>query len=133
MAVVPDGTPPVVIDDPVTEYFPSARPGSCAPHVRLRRGDEQISTIDLFGLHFVLLAGCDGDAWQRAAQGIGTSWPSQIAFTVGKDGDLGDPEGKWNRAYGVDTEGAVLVRPDGHVAWRNRSGASNPLEISFDP
>src|SRR6202023_1353199 len=51
-AVVPDGTPPVAVDDPVTDYVPSARPGSRAPQVRLTRGDEQISTIDLFGPHF---------------------------------------------------------------------------------
>jgi putative polyketide hydroxylase len=129
MAIVPDGTPAVAIDDPVTEYVPSARPGSRAPHVWLKRGNLQISTIDLFGPHFVLLAGSDGDAWRRAAQAIGPSWPPLFVFTVGKDGDLGDPDGTWHEAYGVDTDGAVLVRPDGHVAWRSRSGASNPLEV----
>jgi putative polyketide hydroxylase len=129
MAVVPDGTPAVAIDDPVTEYVPSARPGSRAPHVWLKRGNLQISTIDLFGPHFVLLAGTDGDAWRRAAQAIGPSWPPLFVFTVGKDGDLGDPDDIWHEAYGVDTDGAVLVRPDGHVAWRSRSGASNPLEV----
>jgi putative polyketide hydroxylase len=129
MAVVPDDTPPFVVDDPVTEYVPSARPGSRAPHVWLKRGNDQISTIDLFGPHFVLLAGPDGQAWRRAAQGIDPSWPPLFVFTVGKDGDLGDPDGNWHEAYGVDTDGAVLVRPDGHVAWRSRSGASNPLEV----
>ena len=126
-AVVPDGTPAAAIDDPVTEYVPSARPGSRAPHVWLTRDDQQISTIDLFGPHFVLLAGPDGDAWRRAAQAIGPSWPPLTVFTVGPDGDLGDPDGTWLEAYGVDTDGAVLVRPDGHVAWRSRSGASDPL------
>jgi 2-polyprenyl-6-methoxyphenol hydroxylase-like FAD-dependent oxidoreductase len=129
IAVLPDGTPRVVVDDPVTEYVPSGRPGSRAPHVWLTRGNEQISTIDLFGPHFVLLAGADGDAWRRAAQGIGPSWPPLLAFTVGKDRDLGDPDGNWHQAYGVDTDGAVLVRPDGHVAWRSRTSASNPLEV----
>jgi len=129
MAVVPDGTPAVAIDDPVTDYVPSARPGSRAPHVWLNRGDQQISTIDLFGPHFVLLAGRDGDAWRRAAQAIGPSWPPLTVFTVGTDGDLGDLDGKWHEAYGVDTNGAVLVRPDGHVAWRSRSGASNPQAV----
>jgi putative polyketide hydroxylase len=125
-AVVPDDTPAVVVDDPVTDYVPSARPGSRAPHVWLTRGDEQISTIDLFGPHFVLLAGRDGEAWRRAAQAIGPSQPPLLAFRVGADGDLGDPDGNWHAAYGVDSDGAVLVRPDGHVAWRSRSGASNP-------
>jgi putative polyketide hydroxylase len=129
IAVVPDGAPPLVVDDPVTDYVPSAQPGSRAPHVWLTRGNEQISTIDLFGPHFVLLAGSDGDTWRRAAQAIGPSWPPLVAFTIGKDGDLGDPEGNWHHAYGVDTHGAVLVRPDGHVAWRSHSGASNPSEV----
>ena len=75
-AVVPDGTPPAAVDDPVTEYVPSARPGGRAPHVWLQRGNEQISTIDLFGPHFVLLAGSDGDAWRQGRRRVsGTSWP----------------------------------------------------------
>jgi 2-polyprenyl-6-methoxyphenol hydroxylase-like FAD-dependent oxidoreductase len=129
MAVVPDGTSPVAVDDPVTDYVPSARPGSRAPHVWLKRGNEQISTIDLFGPYFVLLAGRDGDAWRRAAQGIATSWPPLMAFTIGNDGDLADPDGNWHDAYGVATDGAVLVRPDGHVAWRSRTSASNPTQV----
>ena len=129
IAVVPDGTPPVVVDDPVTDYVPSARPGSRAPHVWLTRGSGQISTIDLFGPHFVLLAGRDGDAWRRAALAIGPSRPPLVAFTVGRDEDLGDPDGHWHRAYGVDTDGAVLVRPDGHVAWRSRGSASCPPDV----
>ena len=116
----------MAVEDPVTEYVPSARPGSRAPHVWLKRGDEQISTIDLFGPHFTLLAGCDGGAWRRAAQAIGPSWPPLVAYTVGSDGDVGDPDGNWHGTYGVDTDGAVLVRPDGHVAWRSRSGVSSP-------
>ena len=127
-AVLPDGTPKAVLDDPVTEYVPSARPGGRAPHVRLMRGNEQISTIDLFGPHFVLLAGRDGDAWRQAAQAIGTSWPPLLAFTIGASGDLGDPDGNWHEVYGVEADGAVLVRPDGYVAWRSRSGAPQPLE-----
>jgi putative polyketide hydroxylase len=126
-AVVPDGTPPISVDDPVTEYVPSARPGGRAPHVRLMRGTEQISTIDLFGPHFVLLTGRDG--WRQAAQVLGASWPPLKAFTVGKDGDLGDPDANWHEAYGIEPDGAVLVRPDGYVAWRSRSGTSSPMEV----
>ena len=127
-AVLPDGTPKAVLDDPVTEYVPSARPGGRAPHVRLMRGNEQISTIDLFGPHFVLLAGRDGDAWRQAAHGLTPSWPPLNVFTVGKDEELCDPDGNWHDIYGVDPDGAVLVRPDGYVAWRSRSGAPQPLE-----
>jgi putative polyketide hydroxylase len=129
MAVMSDGTPPVEVVDPVTEYVPSARPGSRAPHVWLRRGGEQLSTVDLFGPHFVLLAGRDGGAWRQAAHQIGPSWPPLIDFAIGKEGDLIDPDGNWHEAYGVETDGAVLVRPDGYVAWRSRSGTPEPAEV----
>jgi putative polyketide hydroxylase len=128
-AVVPDGTPRVAVDDPVTDYVPSGRPGSRAPHVWLTRGNEKISTIDLFGPHLVLLAGSDGEAWRKAAQAIGPSRPPLLAFRIGTDGDLGDPDGNWHQAYGVDSDGAVLVRPDGYVAWRSRTSASNPQQV----
>ncbi len=134
-AVVPDGTPPAAIDDPVTEYLPSARPGSRAPHVWLKRGNEQISTVDLIGPHFLLLAGADGAAWQRAAEAAGPSWPPLISHVIGSDGEVSDPDGKWQLAYGIDADGAVLVRPDGYVAWRSCSGVSNPqaaLRAAFD-
>lgn len=125
-AVLPDGTPPVAVDDPITDYVPSARPGSRAPHVRLLRDNKPISTIDLFGPHFVLLAGRNGDAWRNAAVGIGTSGPPLVAYIVGEQGEISDPDGNWQDVYGVDTDGAVLVRPDGYVAWRSRNGVSNP-------
>jgi len=126
--VVPDGSPPSAVGDPVTDYNPSGRPGGRAPHVRLMRGHEQISTIDLFGLNFVLLTGRDGGDWHKAAAAIGKSWPPLVAYTIGNNGELSDPDGDWNEIYGVDADGAVLVRPDGYVAWRSRSGASNLLE-----
>jgi putative polyketide hydroxylase len=128
-AVISDGTPPIEVDDPVTEYVPSARPGGRAPHVRLTRGDEVISTIDLFGPHFVLLAGRGGDAWRQAALGLSPSWPPLKSFAIGNDEDLVDPDGNWHEVYGVDPDGAVLVRPDGYVAWRSRSGGANPSEV----
>lgn len=128
-AIVPDGTPPCAVDDPVTDYTPSGRPGGRAPHVRLMRGHEQISTIDLFGSSFVLLTGGHGGDWHKAAAAIGTSWPALVAYAIGKNGELSDPDGDWHDVYGVDTKGAILVRPDGYVGWRSRSGVSDPLEV----
>ncbi|HEY2862094.1 MAG TPA: hypothetical protein VGK37_00560 [Casimicrobiaceae bacterium] len=124
-AVVPDGTPAAALEDMVTQYVPSARPGSRAPHVWLKRGNEEISSIDLFGPRFVLMAGAQGEAWQRAAQGIAISWPPLVTHVIGKDTEISDPDSNWHDAYGIEPDGAVLVRPDGYVAWRSRSGVSN--------
>jgi 2-polyprenyl-6-methoxyphenol hydroxylase-like FAD-dependent oxidoreductase len=128
-AVIPDGTEPPPVADPVTEYEPSATPGRRAPHVWLTRGADgaRISTIDLFGPRFVLLAGPEGGAWAAAARRLAATDPAcppLVAQVIGgaEGGDLGDPEGAWPQAYGVDPDGAVLVRPDGHVGWRGRSG-----------
>jgi hypothetical protein len=128
-AVIADGTPPPALADPVTEYVPSARPGSRAPHVWLRRGSEQISTIDLIGPHFLLLAGARGEAWRRAAHSAAPAWPPLVAYTIGTDTEVSDGDGGWQQAYGIEADGALLIRPDGYVAWRNRTGVSSPEAV----
>jgi hypothetical protein len=100
---IADGTPDVA-DDPET-YIPSARPGARAPHVAL--GDGR-STLDLFGRGFVLLrlagAAADGAALEAAAASRGM--PLE---TVALDNA---------EAASIYRNRLVLVRPDGHVAWR---------------
>jgi putative polyketide hydroxylase len=126
-AIVPDGTPPPAVSDPVTQYLPSARPGSRAPHVRLERRGERLSTIDLFGGRFVLLTGAQGAGWiDAAARLVSKARPALVAHMVGGGGELADPEGAWPTLYAVAPEGAVLVRPDGYVGWRSRAGIDNP-------
>lgn len=135
-AVIPDGSPPPAIADPVTQYVPSARPGSRAPHVWLDRNGERVSTIDLFGGRFVLLAGSEGGAWAEAAARLGAPHrPELVAHVIGGGGEFADPDGKWREVYGIAADGAVLVRPDGYVGWRSREAADDPgrvLEYALD-
>lgn len=133
-AVIPDGSPPPAVDDPVTQYVPSARPGGRAPHVWLERDDATLSTIDLFGRGFVLLAGPDGGAWLAAAREVSARrGPAVEACLIGAGG-LADPEGAWPDAYGVAADGAVLIRPDGYVGWRSRGsdGGAGALSAALD-
>ena len=52
---MPDGIPPPVVPNPVTDYVPSAWPGVRAPHVWMRsKGEQRVSSIDLVGKGFVL-------------------------------------------------------------------------------
>ncbi|MEU4303278.1 hypothetical protein [Kitasatospora aureofaciens] len=44
--------------------------------------------------------------------------------TIGSAQGLRDPYGVWERLREVDADGGVLVRPDGHVAWRARTADS---------
>jgi hypothetical protein len=118
--VVPDGTPPVEVANPVTDYVPSARPGGRAPHAWLERAGARVSTIDLIGRRFVLLG--SGEAWAKAAEGT----PVLDVVTVGDSWELRDPGAQWHAAYGLERGGGVLVRPDGHVAWRSPGPVSDP-------
>jgi hypothetical protein len=121
-AVIPDGTPPVSTANPVTDYVPSGRPGGRAPHVALVRDGARASTIDLVGRRFALFTGRSGRAWRDAAQRAAEArrLPLDIV-TIGDGGDYADADGTFPAVYGIDDSGAVLVRPDGYVAWRARA------------
>ncbi|MCC6314379.1 MAG: FAD-dependent monooxygenase [Thermomicrobiales bacterium] len=112
-------------DDGSTASFVSAsrqaaQPGTRAPHVWLRRGDTPVSTIDLSGSGFALLTGEDGGAWMAAFREAAAHAGVELAaWRIGPAGDLVDEGGAWARVWQVGPNGAVLVRPDGFVAWRS--------------
>ena len=128
-AVLPDDTPPPEVTNPVTDYVPTAHPGCRAPHVWLERAGQRLSALDLFGTEFVLLVAQAGRAWCQAATEVAqTRHVLFQAFAIGPEGDLADSGGSWATTYGVEQDGAVLVRPDGHVAWRSRSSVTHPAQ-----
>jgi len=90
------------------------------------------STIDLFGTGFVLLAAEKGDAWISAATGLASDGAELVAHMVGGRGDLADPEGTWRSVYGLEPDGAVLVRPDGYVGWRSRGAEADANRVVKD-
>ena len=95
----------------------TAAPGCRAPHVWLGRAQARLSTLDLLGPGFTLLAAPQGEAWREQALAAGAALGVQVdAYRIGAAGlaDLGG----FAEAYGIGAAGAVLVRPDGHVAWR---------------
>lgn len=94
-------------------------PGTRVPHLWLERQGQRISTLDLLDGRFVLLAGPDGNIWCEATAAVTESLGIEVvAYHVGPDADLLDLESGWTTRMGVSSEGAVLIRPDGFVAWR---------------
>lgn len=114
-----------VHEDPRVSF---GRPGSRAPHVWLEQHGRPISTLDLFGRAFVVIAGPDGAGWAQAAESVarGIDGLELEAHIVGGD-DLRDREGRFAPAYGLSSSGAALVRPDGFVAWRAARMADDPV------
>jgi 2-polyprenyl-6-methoxyphenol hydroxylase-like FAD-dependent oxidoreductase len=111
---VSDGTPPPALDHGL--YVPSTWPGARAPLVWLK---DDRSTLDLFGKGFTLLVlsstPTDTTAFTTAAKKIGL--PLEVIA-------LDEPLVRETYERPV-----VLVRPDGHVAWRGDAVPSNTAEI----
>ncbi|MBN9695135.1 MAG: FAD-dependent monooxygenase [Zoogloea sp.] len=103
--------------DPQLYLQPTTRPGAKLPHAWLvdRRG-LRVSTLDVTGKgKFTLLTGLSGQAWRQAAEALGMPWLRTVV--TGEPGSA-DPYCAWQRLREVDEAGAILVRPDGYVAWR---------------
>jgi putative polyketide hydroxylase len=99
------------------------RPGTRVPHVTVEKDWKEISTLDLVGNGFVLIAGSAGESWITASQNVRKSWPGLVLaeYCVGhSNGAVIDRKRLWETAAGISSSGALLVRPDGYVAWRQR-------------
>ena len=98
--------------------------GARLPHVWLDADGKQISTLDLTGLQPILITGPRGDAWRAASTTLRTAHVASLGvFTVG-GAELRDPSGRALTQLGLEADGALLVRPDGHIAWRSRGAAA---------
>jgi 2-polyprenyl-6-methoxyphenol hydroxylase-like FAD-dependent oxidoreductase len=103
---------------------PSGRPGFRAPHLSVSAGGVEQSSLDLFGRDFVVLAGSSGQGWCSSARAAGHTLGVPLdAYCVGED--VTDADGKFETLYGTGPGGAVLVRPDGFVAWRSSTPHSS--------
>lgn len=140
-AVLADGTPPPPRDPMGAVHRPTTRPGHRLPHVWLRHGDTRSSTHDLVADDggFVLITGPLGEGWATAAKKAAATHGVAITVVpvVGEPGTANpqDAESAWSEVRGIDDDGAVLVRPDQHVAWRSVGGsrrADQELSAVFD-
>ncbi|MGQ5594037.1 FAD-dependent oxidoreductase [Streptomyces sp. ESR1.13] len=127
----------VVGADPATPVVPegldlSGAPGSRAPHLWLRRDEERLSTLDLYEDSLVLLSdAAQPTGWHEAATEVAAAMrvpltSYRVGGSAGADLVPDDEETDWARAHGVTRGGAVLVRPDGFVAWRSPGPAPDP-------
>ena len=127
-ALVPDGTSTPDRDPWGSGYKPTTRPGHRLPHAWLVVDGERVSTHDLLDekAGFVLIANASGAAWCEAAARVAADLGVVMrAVRIAPDGDALDTDRSWQGLSEVGDDGAVLVRPDGMIAWRSRSGSAN--------
>ncbi|RMJ29051.1 FAD binding domain-containing protein [Aspergillus sp. HF37] len=95
----------------------AGQPGTRAPHILIQRDGRIISSIDLFRGSWMFLA--RNPRWVNLLDQARSVIPFDALFV-----ELVDPEHEslsFEKAFGVSSYGASLVRPDGYVAWRSSS------------
>ncbi|MFD7134669.1 FAD-dependent oxidoreductase [Streptomyces sp. NPDC059894] len=120
----------VVDADPTTPVIPeqldlTGEPGSRAPHMWVRQEGRRISTLDLYERSLVLLSDAgEPSGWHKAAVRLAERMSVPLVsyrIGIGDDAELAPEDGAdWAECHGTTVSGAVLVRPDGFVAWRAR-------------
>ncbi|MGH8879881.1 MAG: FAD-dependent monooxygenase, partial [Stackebrandtia sp.] len=115
-AIADDGpTPAAELPAAATLEQWAGQPGTRAPHVWLTQDGERISTLDLFGSGWVALA--EDPRWGNGSVPV---------VCIGTDVEL-DVE-QYRDAYSLAADGAVLVRPDGYIAWRAAKAPADPAD-----
>jgi 2,4-dichlorophenol 6-monooxygenase len=124
-AIVGDGSEPPAHDPDERHYSPTARPGHRMPHAWVEQSGRRISTHRLLAPgRLLLLAAGDGQAWSEAVATLATEGVPVDAHVVGGPAsDVVDLDGDWAAKCDLEADGAILVRPDGHVAFRSASAA----------
>jgi hypothetical protein len=112
-----------IYEDP---FWPTAFPGSRAPHVWFAKGDTRKrdmskSLYEHFELaKFVLLCSTKGKGWVDAAEVHCKNLPLKVVSVA---------EGEFLSKYKIRDSGAVLIRPDGVIGWK----ALNDADIRMLP
>jgi 2,4-dichlorophenol 6-monooxygenase len=122
-AVALEGSAPPVLSSP-REYVPSAHPGARLPHAWLEVDGARVSSLDRVGGDgFTLVSFGEHDRWAEAVAAAAPIPVSQVRVRE----DVRDPDGGWADVCEVGSGGALLVRPDQHVAWRSQSAPDDPV------
>jgi hypothetical protein len=104
----------------------TCQPGMRAPHIWLERNGQRISTLDLYDRTLTLLTGSAAAEWREAACMVTATYGVPLSiYTIGQEGELQDVDSRWREAYGINADGALLIRPDGFVAWRQPGAVDN--------
>ncbi len=121
-AVIDDAE--VAPDNHPQRFVPSGRPGARLPHTWTREADGRGSLLDWIPLdRFLLLAGPDGAPWLDAVARIENA---AVAARQLRAEDI-PALPTWLGIAGIARAGALLVRPDQHIAWRAVDEVDDPL------
>jgi 2,4-dichlorophenol 6-monooxygenase len=110
--------------DPELYHQPTTRPGAKIPHAWLvGSGGTRLSTLDVTGKGlFTVVTGLAGLAWKEAVRRLDLPF---LRIVVTGSSEAQDLYFDWQHAREIEEAGALLVRPDGVVAWREKDAPSD--------
>ena len=111
--------------NPIDPGALNGQPGTRAPHVGMSNGGKWMSSLDLCRFHPILIVGPRGHRWLDAGRQLASDFHLDIHH-IGAD-DEGAAK-VFLQAHGINETGAILIRPDGFVAWRAPSQEASPIE-----
>ncbi|SIN67672.1 2,4-dichlorophenol 6-monooxygenase [Parasphingorhabdus marina DSM 22363] len=120
-AVADDGSEdPGYKGDPEVFVEQTTYPGARLPHAWITVNGIRQSLLYLCGgTKFTILTGVSGSGWIGAAKAVHDALGVQInVIQIGAMREVQDIYGEWSRVREIDESGAVVVRPDHHIAWR---------------
>jgi 2,4-dichlorophenol 6-monooxygenase len=129
-AILADGQKePKFEKDPELHFQQTSFPGARIPHAWVfGPHGEKVSTLDLVGHgRLTIVTGIGGQGWADAAKAVGGELGLIIEIVViGPRQRWQDYTGDWARIREIRDSGALLVRPDQHIAWRSEAAVADP-------
>jgi 2,4-dichlorophenol 6-monooxygenase len=130
-AVVSDGSArPQPVRDPQLYYEQSTVPGSHLPHAWVGDHRQRLAAMDIAPYsQFTLITGIAGQDWVDAAAKVAAALGITLeAVVIGPGRDVTDLYYDWAKVREIDESGALLIRPDKHIAYRATTLPSNPAD-----
>ncbi|MGE0214765.1 FAD-dependent oxidoreductase [Mycolicibacterium sp.] len=134
-AVVPDGSALAAPRrDPELYYDQSTVPGSHLPHAWVGDHRAKRAVMDVAPYsRFTVITGIAGEDWVEAADTVAAELRVPLATVViGPGREVTDLYYDWAKVREIDEDGALLVRPDKHIAWRTMTMPADPAAALRD-
>lgn len=127
-AIVSDGSRPAASADEDLFHVMSTSPGAHLPHAWVGDSVTKLALMDLAPYdRWTLITGVAGEDWAPAAEKVAAELGVPLASVViGPGREVTDLYYDWSKLREVEESGALLVRPDKHIAWRAPTLADDP-------
>jgi 2,4-dichlorophenol 6-monooxygenase len=109
-------------------YAMSTVPGAHLPHAWVGDAMHRLAMMDLAPYtRWTLITGIAGEAWEAAAEKVAREFGLPLsAVVIGPGREVTDLYYDWAKLREVEEAGALLVRPDKHIAWRSMGLPEDP-------